>query len=96
MDGEREAKKLRSCDPDLKVVLGCDAETISCAATIEWHHSQNLASKSKYIDAMLSTPMKEKDAYYYYVIHCQYKHNLHNYLLMVKTDNKYRVHIFIM
>eukprot|EP00579_Thalassiosira_antarctica_P032205 CAMPEP_0202003768 /NCGR_PEP_ID=MMETSP0905-20130828/9271_1 /ASSEMBLY_ACC=CAM_ASM_000554 /TAXON_ID=420261 /ORGANISM="Thalassiosira antarctica, Strain CCMP982" /LENGTH=125 /DNA_ID=CAMNT_0048560981 /DNA_START=9 /DNA_END=383 /DNA_ORIENTATION=- len=57
-DCEREAKKLRSSEPDLKVVLGSgDAESI------QWHHSQTLASKSKYIDAMLSTPMKEKDEY---------------------------------
>ena len=58
-EGEREAKKLRSSEPDLKVILGSsDGDD---AESIQWHYSQELSSKSKYIDAMLSTPMKEAD-----------------------------------
>ena len=41
---------------DLKVVLGTGEDE-----SIQWHHSQALASKSRYIDAMLSTPMKERE-----------------------------------
>ena len=41
---------------DLKVVLGTAEDE-----SIQWHHSQALASKSRYIDAMLSTPMKERE-----------------------------------
>ena len=56
VDDERVAKKIRSSDPDLKVVLGEGED-----ANFQLHHSQTLATKSKYIDAMLSTPMKESD-----------------------------------
>lgn len=55
-DIERDFKRLRSSDPDLKVVLGTGEDE-----SIQWHHSQALASKSRYIDAMLSTPMKERE-----------------------------------
>jgi hypothetical protein len=41
---------------DLKVVLGTGEDE-----SIQWHHSQALASKSRYIDAMLSAPMKERE-----------------------------------
>ena len=55
---EREAKMLRSSEPDLKVILGTgDNESVL------WYHSQTLASKSKYVDTMLSVPMKERDEY---------------------------------
>mmetsp|Transcript_4114 Transcript_4114/g.9235 ORF Transcript_4114/g.9235 Transcript_4114/m.9235 type:complete len:362 (-) Transcript_4114:62-1147(-) len=54
---QHQAKRLRSSEPDLKVVLGSGDD----AATI-WCHSPSLASKSKYVDAILSTPMKEKEA----------------------------------
>ena len=56
IDDERVAKKIRCSDPDLKVVLGEGED-----ADFQWHHSQTLATKSKYIDAMLSTPMKESE-----------------------------------
>ena len=55
---EREAKRLRSSEPDLKVILGTgDNESVLL------YHSQTLASKSKYVDTMLSVPMKERDEY---------------------------------
>ena len=41
---EREEKRLRSCEPDLKVILGSGDDE-----TIQWYHSYALASKSKYI-----------------------------------------------
>ena len=46
---------LRSSEPDLKVILGSDGEEI------KWYHAPTLAHKSKYIDTMLSTPMKEAE-----------------------------------
>eukprot|EP00571_Detonula_confervacea_P004205 CAMPEP_0172315314 /NCGR_PEP_ID=MMETSP1058-20130122/24810_1 /TAXON_ID=83371 /ORGANISM="Detonula confervacea, Strain CCMP 353" /LENGTH=383 /DNA_ID=CAMNT_0013029369 /DNA_START=64 /DNA_END=1215 /DNA_ORIENTATION=- len=55
-DGEREAKKLRSSEPDLKVILGSRDGMVT-----KWYHSITLTSKSRYIDAMLSSPMKEKE-----------------------------------
>ena len=55
---EREAKMLRSSEPDLKVILGTgDNESVLL------YHSQTLASKSKYVDTMLSVPMKEREEY---------------------------------
>ena len=43
-DGEREAKRLRSSEPDLKVVLGGgDGEEI-----VQWHHADLISSKSQY------------------------------------------------
>ena len=51
---EREEKRLRSCEPDLKVILGSGDEE-----TTQWYHKPTLASKSKYIDTILATPMKE-------------------------------------
>lgn len=53
------AKKLRSSEPDLKVILGSGENEES----VLWYHSQTLAAKSKYIDTMLSVPMKERDEY---------------------------------
>ena len=55
-DSEPETKKLRSCEDDLKVVLGDGA---SGEDNVRWYNSAILASKSAYIDAMLATPMKE-------------------------------------
>ena len=52
-----ETKKLRSCEPDLKVVIGTGADSTAT----RWHHSATLATKSKYVDAMLATPMKEQE-----------------------------------
>ena len=51
---EREEKRLRSCEPDLKVILGSGE-----GESIQWYHTPTLASKSKYIDTMLAVPMKE-------------------------------------
>ena len=53
---ERERKRLRSstAEPDLKVVVGAGDDTVT-----KWYYSQTLASKSKYIDTVLSTPMSE-------------------------------------
>jgi len=53
---ERQAKKLRSSEPDLKVILGSGDDQ-----SILWYHSQTLAAKSKYIDTMLSVDMKERN-----------------------------------
>jgi len=52
---ERQAKKLRSSEPDLKVILGSGDDQ-----SILWYHSQALSLKSKYIDTMLAVPMKEQ------------------------------------
>jgi len=53
---ERGRKRLRSstAEPDLKVVVGAGDDTVT-----KWYYSQTLASKSKYIDTVLSTPMNE-------------------------------------
>ena len=53
---ERDGKRLRSSDPDLQVILGSGEEK-----TVQWYHSQTLASKSKYIDTMLAVPMRERE-----------------------------------
>ena len=53
---ERQAKKLRSSEPDLKVILGSGDDQ-----SILWYHSQALSLKSKYIDTMLAVPMKERN-----------------------------------
>ena len=55
-DIEKEPDQLRSCSTDLSVILGEGEDQVT-----KWYHSQALARKSKYIDSMLSTPMKEKD-----------------------------------
>ena len=47
---------LRSSDPDLKVVLDSGKDQVT-----KWYYAPSLANKSKYIDTMLSTPMKESD-----------------------------------
>ena len=54
---ERERKRLRSstAEPDLKVIVGDSGDV----TVTKWYYSQTLASKSKYIDTMLSTPMNE-------------------------------------
>lgn len=53
---KREPKRLRSSEPDLQVILGSGDDT-----STHWCHSQSLALKSKYVDAMLSTPMREQE-----------------------------------
>jgi hypothetical protein len=52
-DDGTEKKRLRSSDPDLQIILGSGANT-----STQSYHSQSLALKSKYIDTMLSTPMR--------------------------------------
>ena len=37
------------------------AAAADAAAVTRWHHSQDLARKSRYIDAMLAAPMRERD-----------------------------------
>jgi hypothetical protein len=52
---ERPTKRLRSSDTDLTIVVGEGEQE----KTYEYH-SQIMAMHSRYIDAMLATPMKEK------------------------------------
>ena len=52
---ESSPKKLRSSEPDLQIILGSGDDV-----SIQWHHSSILAAKSKYIDTMLSTQMREQ------------------------------------
>ena len=82
-EGEPESKKLRSSEPDLKVIIGSDeaekaaegadadgkasanddgAEKKQPAVVTKWYHSPSLASKSKYVDALLAAPMKESES----------------------------------
>ena len=51
-------KRLRSSEPDLKVILGSSDDE-----TVQWYHAPTLASKSNYIDTMLAVPMRERDDY---------------------------------
>lgn len=54
---EPEAKRLRSSEPDLCIMVGADGDTK------EYHyHSQVMASHSSYIDTTLATPMKESQS----------------------------------
>jgi hypothetical protein len=52
----REPKRLRSIEPDLKVIVGSGDDV-----STQWHHAASLALKSKYVDTMLSTPMREQE-----------------------------------
>ena len=78
-EGEPESKKLRSSEPDLKVIIGSDeaekaaagaddekdddeAEKQQPSVVTKWYHSQTLAAKSKYVDALLAAPMKESES----------------------------------
>mmetsp|Transcript_14939 Transcript_14939/g.35647 ORF Transcript_14939/g.35647 Transcript_14939/m.35647 type:complete len:377 (+) Transcript_14939:127-1257(+) len=74
-EGEPESKKIRSSEPDLKVIIGSDeAEKEEAGADGEddaeqkprvvtkWYHSPSLAAKSKYVDALLAAPMKESES----------------------------------
>ena len=56
MTDQSEAKRLRSSEPDLQIILGSDDDVVT-----KWCHSPTLASKSKYIDAMLAAPMQESE-----------------------------------
>lgn len=53
---ERAPKRLRSIEPDLKIILGSGDDV-----STQWHHAASLALKSKYIDTMLSNPMREQE-----------------------------------
>lgn len=46
----REPKRLRSIEPDLKIIVGSGDDV-----STQWHHAASLALKSKYVDTMLST-----------------------------------------
>ena len=78
-EGEPEPKRIRSSEPDLKVVIGSednegvgdgerkmgggdDGEEQPTNMVTKWYHSQALATKSKYIDALLAAPMKESES----------------------------------
>jgi hypothetical protein len=56
MTDQSAAKRLRSSEPDLQIILGSDDDVVT-----KWCHSPTLASKSKYIDAMLAAPMQESE-----------------------------------
>mmetsp|Transcript_30328 Transcript_30328/g.65618 ORF Transcript_30328/g.65618 Transcript_30328/m.65618 type:complete len:379 (+) Transcript_30328:151-1287(+) len=61
---EPTPKKLRSSEPDLKVVLGSsggDGGGGEVDLVTRWYHSQTLAAKSRYVDAMLASPMRERE-----------------------------------
>jgi len=65
-EGEPDPKKIRSSEPDLKVVIGSEGGEAGTADDAEhegvvtkWYISPSLAAKSKYIDALLAAPMKE-------------------------------------
>jgi hypothetical protein len=53
-----ESKRLRSSEPDLKILVGANDETVEYR-----YHSSIMANQSNYIDTMLATPMKESKAY---------------------------------
>ena len=53
---ERPIKKLRSSEPDLQIILGSGDDS-----STQFTHSTALALKSKYVDTMLSTPMREQE-----------------------------------
>ena len=50
------SKKLKSCEPDLKIVVGEQKKIYHC-------HSVAMALASDYIDAMLATPMREQGSW---------------------------------
>jgi hypothetical protein len=68
-EGEPDPKKIRSSEPDLKVVIGSEAGEAGTADGAEHegevtklYNSPSLAAKSKYIDALLAAPMKESNS----------------------------------
>mmetsp|Transcript_21872 Transcript_21872/g.62733 ORF Transcript_21872/g.62733 Transcript_21872/m.62733 type:complete len:372 (+) Transcript_21872:140-1255(+) len=72
-EAETESKRIRSSEPDLKVIIGSasDVGGERCGekndaehngVVTKWYHSQTLATKSKYIDALLAAPMKESES----------------------------------
>ena len=51
---EQQSRPLKSCEPDLVILVGLEEQVFHCYSVI-------MASYSDYIAAMLSTPMKEQD-----------------------------------
>jgi hypothetical protein len=58
---EPARKKLRSCEPDLKITVGGDVDGID--AVDYWYHASMMANHSVYIDTMLASGMKESNTY---------------------------------
>jgi hypothetical protein len=58
---EPARKKLRSCEPDLKITIGGDVGGIN--AVDYWCHASVMATHSNLIDTMLSSGMKESNTY---------------------------------
>jgi hypothetical protein len=56
-EDEPQAKKLRSCEPDLKVTIGSAENKV-----VRWYHAAILANHSAYVDAMLSSDLKESQS----------------------------------
>jgi hypothetical protein len=54
-------KKLRSCEPDLKITVGGAVE--GCDPVVYWYHASVMATHSNYIDIMLASGMKESNNY---------------------------------
>jgi hypothetical protein len=57
-----ERKKLKSCEPDLKITVG-GRNGDDNDATEYWYHASTMASHSNYIDTMLASPMQESNTY---------------------------------
>ena len=55
-----ERKKLRSCEPDLKITVGGGGENEN--PVDYWCHASVMATHSKYVDAILANGMKESTA----------------------------------
>ena len=72
-EGESDPKKIRCSEPDLKVIIGSEAEKAGGeggekddakhkGVVTKWYHTPSLAAKSKYVDALLAAPMKESES----------------------------------
>jgi hypothetical protein len=58
---EPARKKLRSCEPDLKITVGSNVG--GSDAIDYWYHASIMANHSVYIDTVLSSGMKESNTY---------------------------------
>ena len=58
---EPARKKLKSCEPDLKITVGGDVD--GSGAVDYWYHASIMATHSNYIDTMLASGMKESNTY---------------------------------
>jgi hypothetical protein len=56
-----ERKKLKSCEPDLKITVGGAVD--GSDAVDYWYHASVMAIHSNYIDTMLASGMKESNTY---------------------------------